>query len=292
MVAGAAGASGQAARIPLVFWAHDAISGKHWTGGWRGVRPDLVICNSRYTAASIPNLYPGVATVVVAPPVNTDAPQLTSSERAALRATLETGRCDRDRPGEPHGFLEGSCCRDEALAPLRGLPWIFWIAGGAQRPAEVKYEASLRAAADRLGVADRVRFLGERTDVRQLLAAADIHCQPNLRPEPFGITFVEALAAGLPVVTSAIGGALEIVDDSCGSLVPPNEPAALTAAFRRLIGDPALRARAAPHASSPASAICDPEAQMGRLRCACCMGVRVEVMRTFMARGVVGGWRP
>ena len=62
------------------------------------------------------------------------------------------------------------------------------------------------------------------TDVPRLLAAADIHCQPNISPEPFGIAFIEALAAGLPVVTSAIGGAIEIVDDTCGRLVPASDP--------------------------------------------------------------------
>ncbi len=77
---------------------------------------------------------------------------------------------------------------------------------------------------------------------RRLLAAADIHCQPNTGPEPFGITFIEALYAGLPVVTTSIGGALEIVDGSCGMLVEPNDPAALAGALRRLIEDRELRA--------------------------------------------------
>ena len=49
-----------------------------------------------------------------------------------------------------------------------------------------------------------------------LLAAADLFCQPNTAPEPFGLSLVEALQAGLPVVTSGIGGACEIVDASCG----------------------------------------------------------------------------
>jgi len=55
----------------------------------------------------------------------------------------------------------------------------------------------------------RVRFVGERLDVARILAAADIFCQPNIEAEPFGIVFIEALYAGLPVVASASGGALE-----------------------------------------------------------------------------------
>ena len=49
----------------------------------------------------------------------------------------------------------------------------------------------------------------------RLLAAADVFCQPNSGPEPFGIVFVEALYAGLPVIATAIGGAQEIVDAAC-----------------------------------------------------------------------------
>ena len=94
--------------------------------------------------------------------------------------------------------------------------WVCWTAGGAQRPAEAAYLAELRQTAARLGIAERVRFLGQRTDVPHLLAAADVHCQPNTGPEPFGLAFVEALAAGRPVVTTALGGALEIVDETCG----------------------------------------------------------------------------
>src|SRR4029077_2024641 len=105
-----------------------------------------------------------------------------------------------------------------------------------------RYLEALRAEAAALGIAPRVNFLGQRGDVARLLAAADIHCQPNTGPEPFGITFIEALYAGLRVVTSAIGGALEIVDDSCGILVEPNDPAALAAVLGRLIEDRGLAA--------------------------------------------------
>jgi glycosyltransferase involved in cell wall biosynthesis len=255
------------ARFPLVFWVHDLITGTHWTERLaRRVRPDLVICTSRYTAASMLAFYAGVPTVVVAPPVSADAPRLTRTERTTVRAELDT-------PADAAVIIQvsrmdawkGHAVAIEALAQLPELPWISWIVGGAQRPAEVAYVEALRADAGRRGVADRIRFLGERTDVRRLLAAADIHCQANLHPEAFGITFVEALAAGLPVVTAAIGGALEIVDDSCGILVPPNDPAALASSLRRLIEDPVLRARLGSSGPARARALCDPDAQMRRL---------------------------
>jgi glycosyltransferase involved in cell wall biosynthesis len=136
------------------------------------------------------------------------------------------------------------------------------MVGGAQRPHEKRYLKGLRAEAAALGIGSRVNFLGQRSDVARLLAAADIHCQPNTGPEPFGITFVEALYAGLPVVTTAIGGALEIVDGSCGMLVAPNDPAALAGALRRLIEDRELRARLGAAGPARAKALCDPQAQM------------------------------
>jgi glycosyltransferase involved in cell wall biosynthesis len=78
-------------------------------------------------------------------------------------------------------------------------------------------------------------FLGQRADVPHLLVAADIHCQPNIEPRAFGIAFVEALYAGLPVVTTAMGGGLEIVDESCGRLVAPDDANALSQVLGSLI---------------------------------------------------------
>ena len=84
-----------------------------------------------------------------------------------------------------------------------------------------------------------------------------MYCQPNVRPEPFGIVFVEALAAGLPVVTTRTGGAVEIVDHTCGLLLDGPDPAAVESALRRLIQDPALRRRLAYAAVQRAARFCD-----------------------------------
>ena len=74
------------------------------------------------------------------------------------------------------------------------------------------------------------------------------------------MVFVEALAAGLPVVTSALGGALEIVDESCGRLVAADDRAALAATLRTLIDDRELRAQLAAAAPGQARRLCDPTA--------------------------------
>jgi glycosyltransferase involved in cell wall biosynthesis len=141
--------------------------------------------------------------------------------------------------------------------------------GGAQRPAEVRYFEELKERAAQLNITDHVRFLGQRADVRQLLAAADIHCQPNIGPEPFGITFLEALDAGLPVVTTAQGGALEIVDQTCGILTPPGDAEALARSLRKLIESPDLRSHLGRAGPPRARALCDPARQMSRLYSLC-----------------------
>jgi glycosyltransferase involved in cell wall biosynthesis len=139
------------------------------------------------------------------------------------------------------------------------------MVGGPQRAKEEDYFRRLQETARELGIADRVRFLGQRSDVPELLAAADIFCQPNQGPEPFGLVFIEALHAGRPIVTTALGGPVEIVDESCGLLAEPDNPAALSAALRRLIQAPELRERLGRSGPRRASKLCDPATQLKEL---------------------------
>lgn len=99
----------------------------------------------------------------------------------------------------------------------------------------------LEARAAELGVADRVRFLGRREDVPQLLAACDVFALPSLY-EGSSLAVLEAMAAGIPIVSSAIGGTEELIENGqSGLLVPPGDAPALAAALRKLLGDPKLR---------------------------------------------------
>jgi glycosyltransferase involved in cell wall biosynthesis len=129
----------------------------------------------------------------------------------------------------------------EALARLRGVDLA--IAGdGPLRP-------RLERLARRLGVAERVAFLGWRDDVPELLAGADLLVCPSLE-EPLGNVVIEAWSAGLPVVaTRSAGPAALIRDGETGILVPlPGEgggPEALAAAIERVAADAALRERLA-----------------------------------------------
>jgi glycosyltransferase involved in cell wall biosynthesis len=95
----------------------------------------------------------------------------------------------------------------------------------------------------RLGIAEKVHFLGWRPDVAQVLAACDLFCLPS-RNEGMGKALVEAMAMGLPVVASDIGGIKDIVrPGENGLLVPVGDVQAWAEAIARLCHDPGMRQR-------------------------------------------------
>jgi glycosyltransferase involved in cell wall biosynthesis len=255
------------ARLPLVLWVHMAGEGRHWLERLaRRRRPDLAICTSRFSAERTSKWLSRAQIAHVYCPVS--RPDVEGCvTRAAVRRRLETD--ERDVVIVQVSRLEawkGQRVLLDGLSRLRDVPgWTCWIVGGAQAASERKYLAELEAFARAAGIDHRVRFAGERSDVPAVLAAADIFCQPNTSPEPFGLAMVEALRAGLPVVTSGIGGACEIVDGSCGVLTPPRDAAALSAALGRLITDDHFRARLGVHARLRPYEICDPTRQMRRI---------------------------
>ena len=135
---------------------------------------------------------------------------------------------------------------DTVLRALGGVPEAELIIAGGPAVDELAGDpeaARLTRLAERFGVADRVRLIGAvaRPDVPALLRSADIVvCTPWY--EPFGIVPLEAMACGVPVVASAVGGFLDtVVDGSTGTLVPPRRPDRLAAAMRRLLSEPFWR---------------------------------------------------
>jgi glycosyltransferase involved in cell wall biosynthesis len=104
--------------------------------------------------------------------------------------------------------------------------------------------ARLRRVAEDLGIARRVRFLGNRSDVQTYMQAADCLVCPSVWEEAAGLVNIESLACGLPVVASRIGGIPEIVDDGrTGFLFSPGSAAELARTIRRLIREPDLTRR-------------------------------------------------
>ena len=254
--------------VPLVLWVHGAFTGRHWLERLARVTatPDLAICNSQYTraafAAALPKVRAEVVYYPVAPPPAFE-PVRRPAKREGHGASPDTvvialaARLER---------WKGHMALLDALASLKERSeWTAWFIGGAQRRAEDVYRADLERKANDARIADRVHFLGQRDDVASLLWASDIFCQPNTEPEPFGISFIEALYAGLPVVTTDLGGAREIVTPACGVLVPPGDPSALRNALERLMTDADLRHRIRAAAPARAAALCSPVTTVERL---------------------------
>ena len=124
-----------------------------------------------------------------------------------------------------------------ALPALGGRPYsLAFVGGGRDQP---HVEEELRAR----GLTERVALLGDRDDVPALLAGADVFVLAS-RSEGAPLSILEAMAAGLPVVASDVGGVAELVaDGETGVLVPAGEPDALARALARLLDDGALRER-------------------------------------------------
>ena len=131
-----------------------------------------------------------------------------------------------------------------ALAAIPQRDWHLTCAGSLTRhPATVN---RVRALASRLDLEDRVSLAGE-LDTASLAAcydAADVFVLATLQ-ETYGMAVAEALAHGLPVVSTTTGAIPDLVGDDAGVLVPPGDPGALAAALARVIGDAGLRAQLA-----------------------------------------------
>lgn len=114
---------------------------------------------------------------------------------------------------------------------------------GAFPDFEAPYRDRLESFVRDRGLDDRVRFLGPRDDVPDLLRAADVAVHASTRPEPFGLVVLEAMAAGTPLVASERGGPGEILGDGSGLTFDPDYPEQLADHLVRLGSDPALRER-------------------------------------------------
>jgi type III pantothenate kinase len=134
-----------------------------------------------------------------------------------------------------------------AISALEHVPGCELIIAGGPAPAALDGDPEarrLRALAEHHGVADRVTLRGrvEREHLPALLRSADALVTVPWY-EPFGITPLEAMACGVPVVASAVGGMIDtVVDGVTGRHVPPRDPERLAAVLRDLLADPAARA--------------------------------------------------
>lgn len=194
-------------------------------------RAARIIASSPGYIASSPFLRAHAAKCVVVPP-GIDVMRFSPGDRRAhtVPRLLFVGRLR---------YYKGLHILIEALRQVEGVE--LWIAGNG--PERARLERQVAGA----GLRHRVRFLGDVADkdLPALYRQADIFVLPShLRAEAFGIVLVEALASGLPCISTALGTGTDFVNahEETGLVVPPGDAAPLAEAIRRLRDDPALRA--------------------------------------------------
>ncbi len=203
-----------------------------------------VVANSHYTARSMRAVAPGARLEVAHNPVAPARWDPSRIDRAQARTRLGAAGA--------RGVLLGVVAQlspwkgqDTAIQALgllceQGVDAHLLLIGSAKFVARSTrfdneaYVASLRARVAEAGLEDRVSWLGERQDVPELVRALDILLLPS-REEPFGRALIEAMALGVPVIATNVGGPPEIIEDGReGYLLPPDAPAAWARAIRRI----------------------------------------------------------
>ncbi len=259
----------RAAHLPAILIHYDPADSRRWYERLLSPgKPSLAIAISKAAAESLPKLFPEVRCEIIYVPAELpDQRIFSTAERDAVRAGLSTApdatvivQVGRMEPYKGHRI------NLQALNKLTELPnLVCWFAGRAELDYQLRYLDTLKAEAAGLGIADRVRFIGYYDDLPRLLAAADIYCQPNSGSEGFGLTFIEALWARLPVIGTSLSGVIDILDDECAIIVAPGDSNAVAGAIRKLAGDPDLRARMGSAGPARVMKCCDVERQVKRL---------------------------
>jgi len=234
--------AGRLVGVPVIVWSYRDVevwkSQAHWLVDRAGARwAEAITCCSDAVrqfvlarlggpASKMVTIHNGVDLEAFRAPGVASRPELSLRDGGCVIGTVT-------RLDEPKKGLTVLLHALAALARREGLPpWQCLLVGDG--PAR----ARLEALAAELGLSGRVVFAGMRRDVPRVLPALDLFVCPSLY-EGFGIAIVEAMAAGRPVVASAVGGIPEIVvDQDTGLLVPPGDATALAEAMAALLARP------------------------------------------------------
>ena len=240
------------ARVPQVWFEHGPV----WSDRWRGVTSlfptRAILVNSSWTLRAVRRSIHVASSYHVVPlSVDVDRLRPDAVARARFRARWSVTDDDvcvgivgfLDPYKGQHVFLEAA---QQVLA--RGQRAVFFLVGGPRAGAAAEYcapyIARLHAMVAELGIESHVRFTGHVDVLDGALDGLDVVVNASVNPEPFGMTIIEAMAKGRPVIGPAEAGPKENISDGAdGLLVPPGDVPALAQAMARLAGDPALRAR-------------------------------------------------
>jgi glycosyltransferase involved in cell wall biosynthesis len=262
------GAAARAAGVAAIWWQHGIASPVNWIDQLAiGIPARLIIASSQVAArahgqASGAN---GTRLEVIHPGVDIaqDQPNLSTSRQSVLDElgiepdTVVIATISRLQPGKGQAVLIRA-----ARSVLRQHPRVtFLLVGSEMFGMDQGCERELRRLAADLGIAEKIIFTGFRRDIPTLLQAIDIFVHPATAPESFGLSVVEAMAAGKPVVVTDVGGPGEtVINGQTGLIVQPNNDGQLSEAIGRLLSHPPLReelgqsarAHACAHFSRPA----------------------------------------
>jgi len=215
----------------LTHWIRNRWGTSHFIADAEEVK-SLLISEDHIPAANIS---------VVPIGVENDPPEFNRDMRERTRATLGV---------KPKTVVIGNVAR---LVPFKGHRVLLEAAAEVvRRRTDVLFPIigdgelldDLKAQVRRLGLDPYVRFLGFRDNLNEIYPAFDIYCHSSLElaAEAFPIAILRALATGLPVVCTRVGGIHLMVEDGVsGYLTPPDRPAALAERLVRVIADPGLR---------------------------------------------------
>ena len=227
---------------PLVWRLRDVLDSSHFSSTLRRIAVFLanwkakrVIVNSVATGSAFGLVGGNTARVSVAYPGIDEAPftAVTSDTIAAIRAELNAGTKTLIGVFGRLSTWKGQAIFIDAIARL---PDVIGVIIGAALFGEEAYATELSRQVEALGLSSRIRFLGFRKDIPALMRSMDIIVHSSIAPEPFGRVVVEGMLAGKPVVASAAGGVLEIIEDGkTGWLVEPGNAEALAETLRSVL---------------------------------------------------------
>ncbi|BDF71921.1 glycosyl transferase [Oscillospiraceae bacterium] len=220
--------------------ANDAVT--RISNRWMDKRQDqmIAVCN-RGKEQLVANGWSGDRITVI---FNAVDPAAWAGERASSTLRAELGLAQEDfvmlcasrfADDKGHKYLIDSVKR---LTEISSVPFTLVLAGDGPllEPA--------REQVKRLGLEERVKFIGFRKDIKNLYKGADLYVNSS-RHEALSFLIIEAMAAGLPVIATDMGGNRDIVNDEagCGALVEYDNPESMAQAMKRLMEDPELLAR-------------------------------------------------
>lgn len=263
--------------VPLIWNLHDILSTEHFSPAkirlvitLANTCADLVVVNSEASRAAFVEAGGDVQKTRIAyngidaarfEAVSASDIALVRDELGVDEKTPLVGVFSRLAPWKGQHVLL------DALATLPNVHGVF--VGEALFQEEQVYAAELREQANRLGLTDRVHFLGFRTDVPRLMRAVDIVAHTSVSAEPFGRVIVEGMLAGKPVVATRAGGALEILSDGeTGRFVAPGDAEDLAETLQDLLRRPEHARQSAEAGRAHARETFSVEAMVGQVRAA------------------------